>query len=650
MKKLLAILVALATLLSLCSCSLLKKDTDKEEKETELQSANSSNSQANNNTQDVGYAFSENLAIEKVGILNTEYFTICEGGLIYKNENGLKGVMSFNGEYVGEALYTYCEYDESYFVVSKVNDSATTDVAKLNTHGLIDANGRTIIPEIYGKIDVLGDDYAVAYTYTGETTETLSVTYSYIDGAKKYFGGSYCVYNLNTGLQVSGISGTTAPYALWQTGNYLEYRATSSSDKILLNNTGKTFPDGSKIFSDSSYKMESTIGDVYSADGTKLFSYDLTGYIPVDVYGDYYIAKLYSNGITTYALMDKSGNVITADFAGNGRVYGNLFYDNYSSNRAVYTFNGTLVADNLSTAEYDPVLDMVLATLKDDKGYLLIDGSGAIVFNSAEHADTKISSSYFVPYKEKNNERMYYSFKDEAFTIKASGYSSTWLMSVENNNRRYDLVNATNGKTLIQGYASYSFSENIGKGYYVYAKYSGGAEVYFVASEATLAQTVSMKNNLMTDLSAALVQADIPVTINPKTGEIAIDSAILFGGDSAELTVEGKEFLNKFINIYSSVVGNSKYNSFVSKTVVEGHAAPLANSTYASGLQLSQDRANNVKNYCVSPEAGADVSSIEASIIAIGYSNSQPILNDDGSVNVEASRRVSFRILVNITY
>ena len=135
-----------------------------------------------------------------------------------------------------------------------------------------------------------------------------------------------------------------------------------------------------------------------------------------------------------------------------------------------------------------------------------------------------------------------------------------------------------------------------------------------------------------------------------ENGEIALDSSVLFGGDSAELTASGKTFLNKFIKAYTTVAFSEKYEGFISKTMVEGHTAPVNGSTYASGLQLSEERALNVKNYCLSAETGVDVSKISKSLENVGYSNSQPVYDKDGKVNMAASRRVSFRFIVNVDF
>lgn len=108
--------------------------------------------------------------------------------------------------------------------------------------------------------------------------------------------------------------------------------------------------------------------------------------------------------------------------------------------------------------------------------------------------------------------------------------------------------------------------------------------------------------------------------------------------------------MNKFIKAYTAVAFSEKYEGFISKTMVEGHTAPVEGSTYASGLQLSEERAQNVKNYCLSSETGADISKISDTLEDVGYSNSKPVYDANGNVDLAASRRVSFRFMVNVEF
>lgn len=167
-------------------------------------------------------------------------------------------------------------------------------------------------------------------------------------------------------------------------------------------------------------------------------------------------------------------------------------------------------------------------------------------------------------------------------------------------------------------------------------------------TDAELEAIIEKKEDLMEDLVSAFESKGIKVSVNSKTGEISMDSSVLFGGDSSELSSEGKTFLNKFVEAYTSIVFSDKYKGFVKKTIIEGHTAPVAGSTYESGLPLSKERAKVVKEYCVSKETGVDTSKLASTLEAKGYSNSKPIKDINGNVDMEASRRVSFRFIINL--
>jgi outer membrane protein OmpA-like peptidoglycan-associated protein len=52
----------------------------------------------------------------------------------------------------------------------------------------------------------------------------------------------------------------------------------------------------------------------------------------------------------------------------------------------------------------------------------------------------------------------------------------------------------------------------------------------------------------------------------------------------------------------------------------------------------------------LSAETGVDVSKISTSLENVGYSNSKPVYNANGKVDLAASRRVSFRFIVNVEF
>ena len=72
--------------------------------------------------------------------------------------------------------------------------------------------------------------------------------------------------------------------------------------------------------------------------------------------------------------------------------------------------------------------------------------------------------------------------------------------------------------------------------------------------------------------------------------------------------------------------------------------------TYLFNLNLSQERAYNVAQYCMSEDndilSKSQLEKLQQILTTAGKSYSNPVYNDDGSVNMEASRRVevSFRL------
>ena len=163
-------------------------------------------------------------------------------------------------------------------------------------------------------------------------------------------------------------------------------------------------------------------------------------------------------------------------------------------------------------------------------------------------------------------------------------------------------------------------------------------------SEEKLEAIANKKSDLYKDLETEFKNQGIDVVIDRVHGEIAMSATVLFGGDSAVVTDDGKALLDKFLAAYTAVAYNEKYNGFIDKTYVEGHTAPTGGSEQQD-IELSQQRADNVKAYCLgSASAGKlDASSLEA----VGKASTKPVYGADGEIDMDACRRVSFRFTVN---
>ncbi|PSV28036.1 MULTISPECIES: OmpA family protein [Photobacterium] len=94
-------------------------------------------------------------------------------------------------------------------------------------------------------------------------------------------------------------------------------------------------------------------------------------------------------------------------------------------------------------------------------------------------------------------------------------------------------------------------------------------------------------------INDALNTAGIEVQADSDTGDISITDSILFDLNDYTLKPSGKEFLNKFVPIYSDVIFQSKATSDeVSRIVIEGHSS--SEGAFNRNMELSVMRANSV--------------------------------------------------------
>lgn len=605
----------------------------------------------NNNV--VNGVFTEYLVAEKVGTFNRDSFTTEEGGIYYKDDNGLYGVASFNGAKDTGPIYTDITAKGKYFQVRTKEVASSGDFAGINNSMLIDGKGKTIASG-YATYYLLNDRYIKMTKVTERSydkDETV-VSRSYetglcFDGVYEnkcdFYKGNWYVLDTVTGKLVPGATGTKDTLVS-ASGRYVQFND-DSDNRVKINENGEPLPEGARLFDDGSYSIEGKVGDVYDEDGEKLFSYDLTGYVPTAVSNGYYVASRYADGTSQYVVMDKKGTVISSAFDKYISIYGEVVH----CDNKVYNLEGKCILEGTYESVYFDKMFENNWMLRNDDYYTMIDKEGNVFFNGPDDDEHTVWTSDFMASKEIDDKNYYYSHADKDYTIQGYHFAP-WLVKTPNANSMYDLVDTMTGKTLLEGYTGYKSISRNSLAYYVYALYNGGADIYLVVSGAQLEGVLKKKNDLFDDLSAAFANEGIAVTVNKENGEIALDSSVLFGGDSAELTADGKAFLNKFIKAYTTVAFSDKYEGFISKTMVEGHTAPLAGSTYASGLQLSEERALNVKNYCLSAETGVDVSKISKSLEDVGYSNSKPIYGANGEVDLAASRRVSFRFIVNVDF
>jgi len=168
-------------------------------------------------------------------------------------------------------------------------------------------------------------------------------------------------------------------------------------------------------------------------------------------------------------------------------------------------------------------------------------------------------------------------------------------------------------------------------------------------TEDEIKEIAEKKADLFDDLQKEFEAQGINATVNRSTGEIALDSTVLFDVNESAISADGKAFLQKFMTVYTSVVFGDKYQGFISKIMVEGHTD--TNGSYELNQTLSKARADSVKDYCLSAECGVDTAyatTLQSMLETIGYAYDKPIYDENGEVDMDASRRVSFRFIVNV--
>ncbi len=160
-----------------------------------------------------------------------------------------------------------------------------------------------------------------------------------------------------------------------------------------------------------------------------------------------------------------------------------------------------------------------------------------------------------------------------------------------------------------------------------------------------IGKLIGVKSEIINELSLAFKDSDLNIKIDPQTGAITLDSSILFALGSSNLSKEGQEFVKEFFPQYISALLSEEYKDYIAEIIIEGHTD--TKGTFMFNLALSQDRAYEVAKYCLDerktvlpPEQLDDLRKI---ITANGRSYSNPIYNEDGTINADESRRVEIK-------
>ncbi len=158
-----------------------------------------------------------------------------------------------------------------------------------------------------------------------------------------------------------------------------------------------------------------------------------------------------------------------------------------------------------------------------------------------------------------------------------------------------------------------------------------------------ISNILGIRTRIVEELSTQLAAARISATVDENTGDIVLDSTLMFETGSSTLKPEGLSQLNRLIPVYLSVLLQDEYRDYVAEIIIEGHTD--STGSYEHNLELSQNRALNVAKYCLnmSTLTEAQKTRLQSIITAQGRSFSDPIYDENGAEDQERSRRVEIK-------
>lgn len=158
-------------------------------------------------------------------------------------------------------------------------------------------------------------------------------------------------------------------------------------------------------------------------------------------------------------------------------------------------------------------------------------------------------------------------------------------------------------------------------------------------------QIIGVKADLIASLNDEFKANQINVQIDYQTGAIVLDSSVLFDYNESVLTDAGYGILAQILPVYCRVLLSTEYESYLAEVIIDGYTDTTGD--YITNLDLSQRRAFAVAEYLMNTK-DSFLSSEESAILtqkltANGRSMSNPILDEYGNVDMDASRRVEIK-------
>ena len=163
--------------------------------------------------------------------------------------------------------------------------------------------------------------------------------------------------------------------------------------------------------------------------------------------------------------------------------------------------------------------------------------------------------------------------------------------------------------------------------------------------QAQIDQIIGVKADVIEALKNEFSKKNINVDIDAQTGALTLEASVMFDYDQAELTDSGKQALEQILPIYCKVLLQDDYKDYLAEIIIDGYTD--TDGDYSYNLQLSQQRSLAVAQYLIDIQGNflndEQSQELEKYLTVNGHSMANPVLDADGNVDKDASRRVEVK-------
>lgn len=163
--------------------------------------------------------------------------------------------------------------------------------------------------------------------------------------------------------------------------------------------------------------------------------------------------------------------------------------------------------------------------------------------------------------------------------------------------------------------------------------------------QAQIDQIIGVKADVIEALKNKFSKNNINVDIDAQTGALTLEASVMFDYDQAELTDAGKQALEQILPIYCKVLLQDDYMKYLAEIIIDGYTD--TDGDYSYNLQLSQQRSLAVAQYLLDIQGNfldaTQSQNLEKYLTVNGHSMANPVLDANGNVDKDASRRVEVK-------